>query len=180
MGAWFVEQISRYSSYHRDGRNKAIHFIGVPAIAVSLLLPPALVKFGTTGWYDISLATAFAAAVWVYWIALDRPFGIVTSLAFLPALPFADWLAAQGEAAVGIVFAILFVGGWAVQLAGHAFEGRKPALVDNFIQVFITPMFLIAEVAFALGLRKPLAAEVEARWRDYLPESAKSDTAQAL
>ncbi|MCY3830164.1 MAG: DUF962 domain-containing protein [Rhodospirillaceae bacterium] len=180
MGARFVEQISRYSSYHRDGRNKAIHFVGVPAIAVSLLLPPALVKFGTTGWYDISLATAFAAAVWVYWIALDRPFGIVTSLTFLPALPFADWMATQGEAAVGIVFAILFVGGWVVQLAGHAFEGRKPALVDNFIQVFIAPVFLIAEVAFALGLRKALAAEVEARWRDYLPEGGDKDPAQAV
>ena len=53
------------------------------------------------------------------------------------------------------------------------FEGRKPALVDNFMQVFIAPMFLIAEIAFALGLRKPLAAEVEARWRDYLPEGGK-------
>ncbi len=179
MQGFFVEQISRYASYHRDGRNKALHFVGVPAIAVSLLLPPALVGFGVAGRYEISLATAFAAAVWVYWIALDRPFGIVTSLVFLPALPFADWLATQGETAVGIAFAILFVGGWAVQLAGHAFEGRKPALVDNFMQVFIAPVFLTAECAFALGLRKALAAEVEARWRDYLPEGGKNDTAQA-
>ena len=180
MSAWFVEQISRYSSYHRDGRNKAIHFVGVPAIAVSLLLPLALVKFGTTGWYDISLATVFAGAVWLFWVALDRPFGVATSLAFLPAPVFADWLAVQGAAAVWTTFAVLFVGGWALQLAGHAVEGRKPALMDNFMQVFIAPMFLTAEIAFALGLRKPLAAEVEARWRDYLPESAKSDTAQAV
>lgn len=178
MGAWFVEQISRYSSYHRDGRNKAIHFVGVPAIAVSLLLPLSLVKFGATGWYDISLATVFAGAVCLFWVALDRPFGIVTSLVFLPAPVFADWMAVQSAAAVWITFAILFVGGWAIQLVGHAFEGRKPALVDNFMQVFIAPMFLTAEIAFALGLRKPLAAEVEARWRDYLPESAKGDTAQ--
>ena len=68
--------------------------------------------------------------------------------------------------------------GWGLQLVGHAFEGRKPALVDNFMQVFIAPMFLIAEVAFALGLRKSLAAEVEARWRDYLPKGEKGDAAQ--
>ena len=179
MRGRFVEQISRYASYHRDGRNKALHFIGVPAIAVSLLLPLALVEFGTVGQYDLSLATAFAAAVWIYWTALDRPFGIVTSLAFLPALPFADWLAAQGYTAVGIAFALLFAGGWAIQLAGHAFEGRKPALVDNFMQVFVAPLFLVAEAAFALGLRKGLAAEVEARWRHYLPQAGEGDAARA-
>ena len=67
--------------------------------------------------------------------------------------------------------------GWDLQLVA-AFEGRKSALVDNFMQVFIAPMFLIAEVAFALGLRKSLAAEVEARWRDYLPKGEKGDAAQ--
>lgn len=179
MRAWFIEQISRYTSYHRDGRNKATHFIGVPAIAVSLLLPPALVNFAAAGWYDISLATVFAAAVWLFWIVMDRPFGIATSLAFLPAPIFAGWLATEGAAAVWIGFAILFVGGWGLQLVGHAFEGRKPALLDNFMQVFIAPMFLIAEIAFALGLRRKLAAEVESRWRDYLPEGRKGDTAQA-
>ena len=178
MQRYFIGQVSRYASYHRDGRNKATHFIGVPAIAVSLLLPPALVTFVTAGWYDISLATILTAAVWLFWIAMDRPFGIVTSLVFVPALPFADWLATQGAAAVGITFAILFVGGWTLQLLGHAFEGRKPALLDNVMQVFIAPMFLVAEIAFALGLRKSLAAEVEARWRDYLPDGEQGDAAQ--
>ena len=59
MPGYFIEQISRYTSYHRDGRNKATHFVGVPAIAVSLLPPPALVKFGAPGWYDISLVSRF-------------------------------------------------------------------------------------------------------------------------
>lgn len=178
MHGYFIAQISRYASYHRDGRNKATHFVGVPAIAISLLLPPALVKFGAAGWYDISLATVVAVAVWLFWIAMDRPFGIATSLVFLPALPLAGWLAVHGAMAVWIVFSVLFVGGWSLQLVGHAFEGRKPALLDNFMQVFIAPMFLVAEVAFALGLRKALAAEVEARWRDYLPEEEKGDAAQ--
>ena len=179
MRGRFVERISRYASYHRDGRNKALHFFGVPAIAVSLLLPPALVEFGAAGGYDLSLATAFAAAVCLYWIALDRPFGVAASLAFLPALPFADWLAAQGETAVGTAFALLFAGGWALQLLGHAFEGRKPALLDNVLQVFIAPIFLVAEAAFALGLRKDLAAEVESRWRTYLPQAGEGDAARA-
>lgn len=180
MQARFVEQISRYTSYHRDGRNRATHFIGVPAIAVSLLLPPALVKFGAAGWYDVSLATVFAAAVCLFWIAMDRPLGMATSLGFLPAPLIADWVAAQGAAAVWTGFAVLFAGGWSLQLVGHAFEGRKPALVDNFMQIFVAPMFLIAETAFALGLRRDLAAEIEARWRDYLPEAGNRDAGRTV
>ena len=179
MRGRFIEQISRYASYHRDSRNKTLHFFGVPAIAVSLLVPPALIEIGTVGRFDLSLATAFAAVVWIYWIALDRPFGIVTSLAFLPALPLADWLAMQGAAAAGIAFVILFAGGWSLQLAGHAFEGRKPAFLDDFMQVFVAPVFLVAEVAFALGLRRGLAAEVEARWRHHLPPGGEGDAAPA-
>lgn len=180
MHGYFVEQVSRYTSYHRDSRNKVLHFIGVPAIAVSLLLPLALVKFGTVGWYDVSLATLFAAAVWLLWVAMDRPFGITTSLLFVPAPVIADWMAVQSAAAVWIAFAALFVGGWTIQLVGHTFEGRKPAFLDNFVQVFIAPMFLTAEIAFALGLRKDLAGEVEARWRNYLPGAKEGDAAQAM
>lgn len=177
MRAYFLGQISQYTSYHRDRRNKAAHFIGVPAIAVSLLLPLALVTFGAAGRYDVSLATVLAAAVVLYWIALDRPFGIAASIAFLPAPLFAAWLAGQGAGAVWFCFAVLFAGGWGLQLVGHAFEGRKPALLDNIMQIFIAPVFLIAETAFALGLRKSLAADIEARWRDYLPESGSGEAA---
>jgi uncharacterized membrane protein YGL010W len=52
------------------------------------------------------------------------------------------------------------VGGWVFQLIGHAIEGRRPALMDNFFQVFIAPIFLIAELFFALGLRRELQASV--------------------
>jgi uncharacterized membrane protein YGL010W len=170
MHRFFVEQIAMYTSYHRDPRNKATHFFGVPMIAVSLLLPMALVPFADLGWYTLSLATLFAAVVMLFWIASDPPFGVVTSILFLPALWFAGWLPGQGSAAVWITFGVLFVVGWIIQLVGHVFEGRKPALVDNLIQIFIAPVFLVAETAFALGLRRNLADEVEGRWRDYLPK----------
>ncbi len=169
MHRFFVEQIAMYTSYHRDPRNKATHFFGVPMIAVSLLLPMALVPFASLGWYTVSLATVFAGVVMLFWIASDPPFGLATSILFLPALWFAGWLPSQGVLAVWIVFAVLFVVGWIIQLVGHGFEGRKPALVDNLIQIFIAPVFLVAETAFALGLRRRLAEEVEGRWRDYLP-----------
>ena len=50
-------------------------------------------------------------------------------------------------------FGALFVGGWILQLVGHVFEGRRPALVDNLLQIFVAPIFLMAEVFFALGYK---------------------------
>ena len=50
-----------------------------------------------------------------------------------------------------------------VQLVGHVFEGRKPALADNLFQVFVAPIFLCAEVFFALGYKPALHAGVQKR-----------------
>jgi uncharacterized membrane protein YGL010W len=60
-------------------------------------------------------------------------------------------------------FLVLFIGGWALQLWGHVYEGRKPALVDNLFQVFVAPIFLAAEVFFALGYKPKLHEEVRRR-----------------
>jgi uncharacterized membrane protein YGL010W len=75
----------------------------------------------------------------------------------------AAWIARQGAAFGWTAFGALFVGGWIVQLVGHKFEGRKPALADNLFQIFIAPIFLCAELFFALGYKPKLHAAVQAR-----------------
>ena len=81
----------------------------------------------------------------------------------LLGFPVAFALAALGSAAGWIWFALLFVGGWILQLVGHLFEGRRPALADNLFQIFIAPIFLCAEVFFALGYKPRLHAAVRER-----------------
>ena len=110
----------------------------------------------------VSLAVVVAAAVWLLWVALDWQIGLAMALFVGPALVVAEWLAAgQPEATVWAVFAVLFVGGWALQLWGHVYEGRRPALMSNLFQALIGPMFLVAETAFALGLRDGLRQRIE-------------------
>ena len=175
MQNFFIEQMAMYSSYHRDLRNKLTHFIGVPSIAFSLMLAMALLPLGDFGGMTVTLATLFYVSVSLYWIMLDRPVGIVTALVHLPLYLAAAWLAETRPAGdVWILFAVFFFGGWVFQLLGHVFEGRKPALTDNLLQIFIAPSFLVAEIFFALGLRKNIAGAVEARWRDFLPADADS------
>jgi uncharacterized membrane protein YGL010W len=75
----------------------------------------------------------------------------------------AELIAARGAAQGWTSFGVLFVGGWILQLVGHAFEGRKPALVGNLFQIFVAPIFLAAEVSFLLGFKAHFYRAVQSR-----------------
>lgn len=47
--------------------------------------------------------------------------------------------------------------------SGHAFQGRKPALADNLLEIFVAPIFLVAEVFFALGPKREMLRKIGAR-----------------
>ena len=50
----------------------------------------------------------------------------------------------------------LFILGWIIQFIGHYFEGKKPAFIDDIMGLAIGPLFVVAELAFLLGLRRAL------------------------
>ena len=157
MGDFFARQFATYASYHRDERNRATHFIGIPAIVFAILLPLALVRVGS-----VSAAMAVAALALIGWVVLDRVIGLAMIVVMLPMLIVAEWIARNyGSTTAWIVFAIFFVGGWAFQLVGHVWEGRRPALADNLFQAFIGPMFIMAELLMALGLKQDLKAAID-------------------
>jgi uncharacterized membrane protein YGL010W len=125
------EQMAIYAAYHQDARNKATHFAGVPLIMLALLIPLSFQRFELIG-FSVTPAILLAAALLAYYFVLD----LALAVAMLAVLGTLIWLAE------------LFV--------GHAFEGRKPALVDNLFQIFVAPIFLCAEIFFALGYRAGL------------------------
>ena len=156
-----AQQMAVYNAYHRDPKNKATHFVGVPLIILALLIPLAWPRIQIGG-VTITAAMIFVAVVSAYYLVLDVTLGALTALAVLPLLWAGHLMAAQGTATGWFAFALAFVVGWIFQLVGHAFEGRRPALVDNFFQIFVAPVFLVAEVLFACGARTALRHEVEA------------------
>ena len=151
-----------YAAYHQDRRNKATHFVGVPAIVLSLMILLGWLR-ADLGGFPVSAALVVTAILLLYYVALDVPLGLAMAAIFGLMLWLADALS-QAALAVGLAwFLVLFVGGWALQLWGHVFEGRKPALADNLFQIFVAPIFLAAEVFFALGYKPRLHAAVRER-----------------
>jgi uncharacterized membrane protein YGL010W len=156
------DQMAFYAAYHQDARNKATHFIGVPLIMLSIFIPLAWLRVDL-GSFSVTAAMLLAAVVLMYYFFLDLVLGIAM-LVFNTALIWAgDRIAALGLAQGWTWFTVLFVGGWILQLVGHVFEGRKPALADNLFQILVAPIFLCAELFFALGYKPGLHHAVQRR-----------------
>jgi len=158
------QQMATYAAYHQDARNKATHFIGVPVIVLALFIPLAWLRIELGG-VAISAALLVAVAVLAYYFILDVPLALAMLVVFALLAWLGDSIAMLGSAAGWTWFALLFVGGWILQLVGHVYEGRRPALTDNLFQIFVAPIFLAAEVFFALGYKPALHAAVQERAR---------------
>jgi uncharacterized membrane protein YGL010W len=167
------DQMAIYAAYHLDRRNKASHFIGVPMIILSLFIPLAWLRIDV-GAVPLTAAMLFAGAVLVYYFLLDVPLALAM-LAVNAALLWAGHqIAGLGAQQGWAWFGALFVGGWIIQLVGHVFEGRRPALADNLFQIFVAPIFLVAEAFFALGYKPALREAVERRAQLSRAHSAES------
>ena len=172
------EQMSVYAAYHQDARNKATHFIGVPVIILALFIPLAWPRIELGG-FTLTAAMIFAAVVLAYYFVLDVALGLAMLVVTGSLVWLGHVIAAQGALAGWTWFAALFVGGWILQLVGHVYEGRRPALADNLFQIFVAPIFLAAEVFFALGWKPELKRRVEERAQLSRAQSAESSTSLA-
>lgn len=155
-----VDHLSQYAAYHRDPRNIASHFIGIPLIVVAvavLLSRPQWVD----GWVSPAVLLALFSA-WFY-LRLELRLGLLMTVLLGLSVWLGQVLAQQGtmlwlSSGVG-----MFVLGWVIQFVGHHYEGRKPAFVDDVTGLIVGPLFVVAELAFLLGLRQDLKAQIEAR-----------------
>jgi uncharacterized membrane protein YGL010W len=158
-----TDLMSSYAAYHRDRRNIATHFVGIPLIVFAVGALLARPEFDAGG---LALTPAMAAwalsSLW-YITRGNLTLGVTTSLAnlvlILAALPL-------GHLATGTWLAIslaAFAIGWSIQFVGHYYEGRKPAFVEDLRGLLVGPMFIVAEGLFALGWGKQLLAEIESR-----------------
>ena len=112
------EQMAFYAAYHQDARNKATHFVGVPAIMLSLFIPLAWIRFDAGG-VILTAAMLFAAVVLIYYFLLDVPLALAMLVITGILVLLGEKIAALGSVQGWSWFAVLFVGGWILQLVGH-------------------------------------------------------------
>lgn len=157
----FVDLLAQYASYHRDRRNIVTHLFGIPMIVLSVMVLLARPTLLTLGGIDLNPGMLIAAVLALYYLKLDLRMGAVMAVVLALGLDVARYTAPLTTGAWLGLGVGLFVVGWVIQFLGHHYEGRKPAFVDDLIGLIIGPLFVLAEVAFFLGLRKDVEAAIE-------------------
>lgn len=157
----FLDQAQCYASHHRNPRTQQTHWIGVPLITFSLMILIGFVKIVIPGVYQISLACLGTLALLVYYFRLNW----VLALAITPILLFLLWIANflnhNGPNTLAWwIFIICFISGWTLQLYGHYVAEEKPAFMTQLSQVFIAPLYLMAELLFKAGLLSSLKKQI--------------------
>lgn len=156
------DHLSQYAAYHRDRRNILTHFVGIPMILLAVVVLLARPAFDVAG-LSLSAATFAVIAATLYYLRLDLRFGAAMGVLLALCLAVAHATATLSTATWATFGIGLFVVGWVIQFVGHIFEGRKPAFVDDIMGLVIGPLFVVAELAFLMGLRREVEAEVESR-----------------
>ena len=147
--------LSQYAAYHLDRNNIVTHFMGIPLIVFSILCLSARAAVDISG-FSVTLAMLLIVLSSVYYLSLDKLFGILMLILFVLVYPLAIKIAELSMWSwLGTSIAI-FVVGWVFQFIGHYFEKKKPAFVDDLIGLAIGPLFVLAEFVFLLGFRKSL------------------------
>ena len=157
-----TDQLANYASYHRDRRNIATHFVGIPLIVLGIVVLLSRPTFDMAG-LPLSPAVVVTGLALAYYFALDRFFAGVMTALFALALWLGAWSASLPTPTWSAIGVGAFVVGWVIQFIGHVYEGRKPAFFDDVVGLLIGPLFVVAEAMFLLGWLGSLRSDIEQR-----------------
>ncbi|MGL4231487.1 MAG: DUF962 domain-containing protein [Casimicrobium sp.] len=156
-----VENLTMYAAYHRDKRNIVTHFLGIPLIVLAVVMLLSRPAFAWVGGVAVTPALVLAVIAAIYYVSQDFWLGLALA-AFLALCVWIGQSMLPFDTSVWAIRGVgIFVLGWVLQFIGHYYEQKKPAFVDDLMGLMIGPMFVTAEIAFALGLRKDLREPIE-------------------
>ncbi|MBK8325365.1 MAG: DUF962 domain-containing protein [Betaproteobacteria bacterium] len=157
------ENLTQYAAVHRDRRNIATHFVGIPLIVFAIVLALATASF-PVGAVNLTAAAIASTAACLYYLRLDIGFGLAMAAVLFAMCAGASEITARlADPPVLGIAVLVFAVGWALQFWGHRFEGLKPAFLDDMKQLLIGPLFVVAEVSFFFGARASLRRFIEER-----------------
>jgi len=148
------EWITVYDQRRQHPVNRRMHAIGLPLIAIGLLMLLWTLSFPTMdasqiGPLNLALLTVMACVVYAFIIA---PLLAICLAGFaMVTLLLIDWLTLQGLA-LGPIGAALIVAGWLLIVRGQLREGRAPGPAGWIQYLPVGLLWLIARGLERLGI----------------------------
>ena len=147
--------LEEYGESHQNPVNKAIHWICVPLIALSLVgvlwdLPVPRAFADISPVMNWGMLFLMASIVYYFILSPRLALGMVIVIAgFVLALWWLDTLSTP----LWQISVAIFVAAWIGQFIGHAIEGQKPSFVEDLQFLMIGPLWLLSFVYRRLGIR---------------------------
>lgn len=148
--------LSEYGASHQNTTNKAIHWICVPLIFLSVVGLVASIPAGVLHNFFsrnafANWATVLLLVVLVYYASLSLPLSVGMLLFGFLCLYVVELLAATGYPLWAISIGI-FVAAWIGQFYGHKVEGKKPSFLKDVQFLLIGPAWLMHFIYRKLGI----------------------------
>ena len=147
-----------YGESHQNSLNKAIHWIAVPLIFLTIVgllwsfpLPDALVQ---SSW--INLATLMLIPVFLFYVRLSVPLtvGMMVWCLFCIGVCYAyESNLGDGYPPLWQSSVVVFVLAWIGQFYGHRVEGQKPSFFEDLQYLMIGPAWLMSFIYNKLGIK---------------------------
>ncbi|QIL89515.1 DUF962 domain-containing protein [Microbulbifer sp. SH-1] len=146
---WFSE----YGESHQNPTNKAIHWVAVPLIYLTVIglfwsipQPQWMAQLPWLNWAVVALVPAI-----LFYLAMSLPLALGMAVLSGLCLWVCSALQAAGQSvlwwSVG-VFAVM----WVFQFVGHHIEGKKPSFFKDFQFLLIGPAWVIGFLYRKLGI----------------------------
>lgn len=144
--------LSAYGESHQNATNKAIHWICIPLIMLSLLGLLYSIPFpvpNKTCW--LNWASVFMAFTLLFYLRLSP--AIFAGFIFIGiAMVYAVHSIAEAGLPLLLLSVCVFVGAWVGQFIGHKIEGKKPSFFDDLQFLLIGPAWLLHFIYRKVGI----------------------------
>jgi uncharacterized membrane protein YGL010W len=130
-----------YASSHQHPTNRLTHKVAIPAIVlhiVAMLDWVHLVALPVIPGGVLTLGMGIWLLATVWYVRADVKLGLIVSAATALCFPLGRMLPVWAVITIA-------VGGWLIQLAGHAvWEKKSPSFLTNMVHALVGPMFFVA------------------------------------
>ena len=142
--------LAEYGESHQNATNKAIHWICVPLIFLSIMgliwsIPQGFLATLADAPIDafINWATLILVVVLLYYLRLSVPlfFGMLVLVAVFVGITY--WVDQSPWMPLWLVSLVVFVLAWIGQFYGHKVEGKKPSFFKDLQFLLIGPAWLM-------------------------------------
>lgn len=147
LNQWLTE----YGESHQHPRNKAIHWICVPAILWSILALLWLLQIPGFPWLNGATLLIVISLLFYARLSLSITIGM-TAITLLSLYSIYLYQAANAPLPLWQFALLVFVIAWIGQFIGHKIEGKKPSFFQDIQFLLIGPVWLLSFVYRKVGI----------------------------